>query len=87
MAVNQPAGRHAHVCPWKHLRCSLSLLPATEDALGGTRRPNLVLAAHCLLNGVHGLCIRFQNQPVKEAEQKTVWKQQVLGACLKCRKA
>ena len=45
MDVNQPAGRYAHVCPWKHLPCSPSLLPATEDALGCTGRPNVVARA------------------------------------------
>ena len=45
MAFNQPAGRYAHVCPWKHLGCSLSRLGATEDALGGTGRPNVVALA------------------------------------------
>ena len=47
--ANGTTGRYAHVCPWKRLRCSPSLLLATEDALGGTGRPNVVRSAHSLL--------------------------------------
>ena len=76
MAFNQPAGRYAHVCPWKHLGCSLSRLGATEDALGGTGRPNVVALAEGRTwqkFGHAGRCITLLTRGAKSAASSQHW--------------
>ena len=70
--ANGTTRRYAHFCPRKHLRCSLRLLPASEDPLGGTCGP-IGRFVHWLLSGTHPLCLwprGFRSSRPRELNQR-----------------